>query len=292
VTAILRFPVVAAAFLADRFRRVPGMGWVERHVPWVVAVLLLLAVVALAFWAAQRSPQRISLAALAAGQLPDMQSWIIISGNLQRDPLYPSQFRYVLTDVQAPNANLLVTSDVELETGQTTISGTLVGGRLGTPTGIRWTGQMEADAALAPEQDPPWVALGFVLSAVLIGGATKMSYPVLFRESPAPAPVRARRIPVRIARGSRQERWQPQDATLLLTPGEPVQASLDGAAPIFLRLHSPHTSYDVGELRHLSGAAPALVVRLTSEELNVLFASRADRDEAYAGMTVPSARSA
>ncbi|MEP7158757.1 MAG: hypothetical protein ABI797_04975 [Chloroflexota bacterium] len=282
--AILRFPLIAFAFLVDKLRRIPGVLWAERHVLWVVATLLLLAVVALVYWGAQRSPQRVNMVELASGQLSHMQSWIIISGDLQRDPRFPSAFRYVMTDVEAPNAKLNVTSDIERPTGQTTISGTFVGGRLPTPTGVRWTGQIAADDELAPEQDPPWVALGFVVAAVLVIGAARSSYPVLLDERPQPIEQRKRAISVGIVRGSRRERRRHVSGTLVLTLGEPVELRMAGEAPMVLRLHSPYTSVDIGELRGLSRSEAALVVRLATEEMVLTFASREDRDAAFAAL--------
>ena len=290
--AILRFPMVAFAFLVDKLRRVPGVLWAERHIPWVVAALLLLAIVALVFWGAQRSPQRVTIAALAGGQLSHMQSWIIVSGDLQRDPRFPSAFRYVMTDVNAPNAKLNVTSNIERALGQTTVSGMFVGGRLPSPTGARWTGQIAADDELATEQDPPWVALGLVVAAVLVIGAARSSYPVLFDERPRRIVPSARRIQVGIVRGTHREGGQRVSGTLVLTPGEPVEMHLAGEEPTVVRLHSPHTSVDVGELRGLTRSEPALVVRLTTEELTLTFGSREDRDAALAALEAEFERAA
>lgn len=282
--AILRLPVVAFAYLVDMLRQVPGMRWVERHVPGVVATLLLLAAVAFVYWGAQRSPQRIDMLGLVNGQLSTMQSWIIISGDLERDPLYPAELRYVLTDADVPNAKLVVTSDIALTTGHTTISGIIVGGRLPPATGERWVGQMVADDELAIEQDPPWIALGFVVAALLVGGAARSSYPVLFDERPKPTAPRARTINVGIGRGSRRERGQRVSGTLVLTVGEPVEMRVAGEAPTILRLHSPHTTVDIGQLRGLSGSEAALVVRLATEEMVLTFGSREDRDATFAAL--------
>jgi hypothetical protein len=276
--------VVAFAYLVDRLRRVPGARWVESHVAWVIGVLLVVALVALVFWGSQRSPVRISIAGLAAGQLSDMQSWIIVSGDLERDPLFPARLRYVLTDADVPNAKMVVTSDVELATGQTTISGILVGGRLPSPTGQRWVGQMEADAELAREPDPPWITLGLTAAAVLLGLAGRTSYPLFLRRGRPRATTGGARFPVGVRSGSRAVESDLEVAMFVTRADAPVELHVPGSEPRPLLFHSALTSIEVGDLHRLSSSQPALVVHTTTDELTIGFATTSDRDAAHAAL--------
>src|SRR4029453_10428373 len=115
----------------------------------------------------QRSPQRVSMAGLYAGDLSQMQTWIIVSGDLLEEASSSSPtHQYALTDASVPDAKLIVSSEVPLAAGQTTVSGILVGGTGGAQPGFGWVGQLRADPELAREPDPPWIAIGLVAAAV------------------------------------------------------------------------------------------------------------------------------
>ena len=282
--AILRFPVVAFGFVVDRLRRLPGARTLGRHASLIAVGLLLAALVAFIVWGIERAPQRISLAELAAGALSPMQSWIIVSGQLSGpEPSHTSDFRYRLTDPAAPNATMIVTSSSELTLGWTTLSGTYVGTREGVPPGFRWIGQMQADRVLAQEQPPPWIALILAAAGLLVGVGGRFSYPTFFSETPDRSAPSAATLAVNVSGGT-ASREQLVPGTLRLQPGEPVILRLQGADEQRLRLHSAYTSVEVGELRGLSRSEPAIRVRQPTGDLDITFASRGDRDAAFAAL--------
>jgi len=281
--SILRFPLVVFAFVVDKLRGIPGAKWVERHAPLVVSALLLAALVALSVWMAQRSPQRITIAELAAGKLSRMQSWIIVSGNLRAEPVTTAQRRYTLTDPAVPNALLTVNSPVELAVGHATVSGTLIGGGSGAREDFGWVGQLRADPVLAREPDPPWVAIGLASAALFIAVAGRTSYPLFFRQGLSAREPESMRVPV----GVRRE-WPPSvghvvPGTLVSQPGAPVELRVAHDTQQ-LRLHSAHSSVEVGELRTLFVSEPALVLRPSTGDLTITFAAAADRDAAFAAL--------
>ena len=75
-------------------------------------------------------------------------------------------------------------------------------------------------------------------------------------------------------------------ATLSFASAEPGAADLSiaGARPMPVRLHSAFTNVDVGVLSRLRGADPALRVRSDNDDLTLTFASRRERDSAFAAL--------
>jgi len=279
--------VLGLAFVGAQLRRLPGAGLVERFLPLIVAVLLAGAVVSLAVWGAQKSPQRISMAELAVGALAPMQTWIIVSGDVRPQEHGGAGYVYLLTDAAAPNALLRISSQVQLAEGQTTVSGRL-GGDAQAPAGFAWLGHLVADPVLAIEQSPPWIALALAIIGILLWVLALTSYPVLFTEAARPTAAPPRRLAVSVRHG-----WPPTGAstpaTLELQPGAPLQLHLLGGETRHLPVHSAKSSVELGRLRWLSRSEPVLVVRAARGDVTLSFASVDDRDGAYAALvaTVP-----
>jgi hypothetical protein len=212
-----------------------------------------------------------------------MQTWIIISGDLRADPGATPPYRYTLTDPQVPDARLLVTSEAELQVGPTTVSGTLVGGAVRGQPGFGWIGQLRADAVLAREPDPPWIAITLAAAALLLALGSRSFYPTFFRQVPRLVRPRTTTLPV----GVRRE-WPPSSGPvergkIVLEPGAPVELRTPTETQQ-LRLHSVHSSFEVGELRRLRDSQPVLVVRPASGDLTIYFASVDDRDAAFGAL--------
>ena len=255
----------------------------------IVTALLLLAGVAFIVWGVERAPQRFTLAQLAAGELSPMQSWIIVSGELTADSVRPPRYLYRLRDPQAPNASVIVVAEFELPLGWQTISGQWTGTREGVPAGFAWVGYMEAEPVVAQEQPPPWIAIGLASVALLLVGGSRTSYPTFFRETPGRAQQPARSLPVSV-RESWPEPGEVVNGMLVFPPGGPVQLQSPGRDHVELRLHSAHTSADVGELRSLDAALPALLLRRATGELVLEFVTRADRDAAFGALVADAQR--
>lgn len=281
--SILRTAIVAIAFVVEQLRRLPGARTVGRNRGPIVTALLLLAAVAFIVWGVERAPQRFSLAQLAAGELSPLQSWIIVSGEITADSARPPRYLYRLRDPQAPNASVIVVADFELPLGWQTISGQWTGTREGAPAGFAWVGYMEAEPVLAQEQPPPWIAIGLASVALLLVGGSRTSYPTFFRETPGRAQQTPRSLPVSV-RESWPEPGPVDNGTLAFSLDGPVKLHSPGREHVELRLHSAHTSADVGELRSLSDAQPALLLRRATGELVIGFATRADRDAAFGAL--------
>ena len=283
--AIVRPPLLAFGFAVDRVTRLPGLASLARHAAWVGVGLLTLAFLAFVVWGLERAPQRVNLADLAAGALSPMQSWIIISGELQPEPSRISAFRYRLTDPAVANATMTVFSETEFPVGTPlTLSGTYLGPREPVPPGHRWIGQMRADSEQVQEQPPPWIAIALAAAAGLVGAAGRVSYPMFLAHSPRGAAPRAMKARVRIRRGRLTASGEVVPGTLVTQPGAPVTLSVSGAEAQPLRLHSVHTGTDVGELRYVASSEPALRVRLADEELTLTFAVPEERDVAHAAL--------
>lgn len=292
MTRALRTPTVAFSFVVEKLRRLPGARFVQDHPTLVIGTLVLAGALVLAAWAATRSPQRVSMADLTAGSLAPLQTWIIVSGDVRLvDSSSPGQFRYTLTDPNVADATLTVTSRTELPTGQSTVSGTLLGGNAPQREGFAWTGQLLADTELAREPDPPWLAIGLFTLGGLIGVAARTSYPTFFKEAPTLTGVRPRSIRARARREFHpDDDWV--DAALTTQPSEAVVVHIAGEAPRTIRLHSAHSGADAGVLRTLSKSEPALVVRLSTGELLFLFATEEERDAVYAALIADVVRPA
>jgi hypothetical protein len=277
---------VGFAFLVSRLRRIPGAAWLQRHAGLVIGGLLAVGFVALSVSMAQRTPQRVTLPQLNAGELAPMQTWIIVSGDVKAEFSGTDTRRYKLTDPSVPDATLIVTSDHDLAVGHTTVSGTLVGGNSKAAEGFGWIGQLRADRVLAREPDPPWLAIGLAALALFVYAASRSSYPRFFgiphvgtRTAPsAPLPVGVRRS------------WPPVDepstpATLSAALGAPVElrsrAEPDAER---LQIHSANSSYEVGTLEWMRRSEPVLALHPARGDIVLSFNSAAERDSAVAGL--------
>jgi hypothetical protein len=193
-------------------------------------------------------------------------------------------FRYVLTDPGVANARMNVLSDVEMPLGYTTVSGSYVAGQEPVPVGYPWIGTMHADTVLAAEPGPPLVALILLTFAGLLIAAGRVSYPMFFGQKPRSGLPRATTIPVGVRRGLLTTASASVPGTLAVQPGAPVGLRVAGEDVQPLRLHSVHTGVDVGELRHVSSAEPALQIRLATDELTLSFDSVDERDAAFSAL--------
>lgn len=290
MSEILRFPALLFSFAVDRVRHLPGARVLGPATAWLARLCVLAAIVLLALWAAEVSPQRISLADLAAGKLGQFQTWIIVSGELGDEVQGSSASlrMYHLTDPAAQNAFLEVRSEHALAPGWTTLSGHIEGGREAVPVGYAWSARLDADPTLAPELPPPWTSIALLTLAVVIMLARRSSYPMFVPERPmdVPPPTSALRV---LARADPRE--HARDATetagtLSFTSEEPGAADLAimGRRTLPIRLHSAFTRVDVGRLRSLGASRTALRVRSDDDDLVLLFASARERDSAFAAL--------
>jgi hypothetical protein len=284
MTNVLRPPLLVFSFGVDRLRRLPGARFVGPLVPWVSRALIAGAAVLVLLWAAEASPQRITLAELAAGKLSSLQSWVIVTGDLQdRTGSTPSLHVYRLTDPAAPNAYLEVRSRTRQAVGATTISGRIEGGRDGVPPGYVWSARLNADPQLANELPPPMIAYLLAGAGLLIVLARRTSYPLFVPQAPGDAAPMRGRVPVVAHERLGESVARDQAGTLDLAAGSgTANLRIVGGRPIPVRLHSAFTSVDVGELRGLGSSEPALRVRAADDDLTLGFASQRDRDAAFA----------
>jgi hypothetical protein len=266
-----------------RLTRSPRGAGLQR---WVAPALLLAAAVLILRWGAEPSPERVSLADLAAGKLSPTQTWIVLSGELSEAPADALGDRvYNLTDRSAPQASLLVRSGDPRPLGPTTISGQLTGWQL-QPDGVSWWGQLRADDRLALESPPPWAALALALAGVLVVVARRTSYPVYFSDEPTVTPGGIGSVPVAVT--SLEGRPLEATPTAVLeheSDGNPATLVVNGMEPIPLVFHSPTTGIDVGELRELGRTVPVLRLRSLAMDTTIAFATREDRDAAFVALT-------
>jgi hypothetical protein len=288
VTAVLRFPWLLFAAGVERLRRMPMAMRFGRSVRFLPRILLVVAIVVVARWATEVSPERISLADLVAGKLAPSQSWIIITGDLSDEPGSTGPLhQYRLTDPAVPNAQLFVQSTVAQSLGRTTISGRTQGGHFGVPAGYAWSAQLDADAALAEELPGPWPAAVLGALAMLIVLARRSRYPMFSGDAPSDfAPATAA---VRVTASSESGRLGRATirATLSFTGDQPGAADLriGSGRPLPVRLHSAFSTVDVGVVHRLSGSAPALRVKAGDDDLTLAFASTRERDAAFAALS-------
>jgi hypothetical protein len=280
----LRLPLLAFGYVVQRVRRLPGARFVAPFVPWLVRGAFIAAAVLLLLWMAEASPQRMTLADLAAGKLSPMQSWVIVSGDLQEERgSAPGAYRYRLTDPATPNAYLDVRSSVEWPLGATTLSGKVLGGRDGVPAGYEWSAPLEADPVLANELPPPASAFVLIGLGILIVVGRRTSYPMFIPETPADVPPGWGLVNVVAHPETGADRGGSQRASLDRDTGVgTAELRVQGGAPVVVRLHSAFTSVDVGERRGLRSSEPALRVRAADDDLTLGFSSRRERDATYA----------
>lgn len=295
MTNVLRLPLLAFGYVVDRIRRLPGAQFVAPYVTWLVGGAFLVAFVLLLLWMAEASPQRMSLADLAAGKLSPMQSWVIVTGELQEERgSSPGAYRYRLTDPATPNAYLDVRSKVEWPLGSTTLSGKLLGGRDGVPAGYEWSAPFQADLLLADELPAPPIALVLIGLGILVLIARRTAYPMFIAETPAEVPPGWGLVNVIAHPETTTSSPRAQPATLDRDTGVGTgELRIQGSRPVPVRLHSAFTSVDVGELRGLRSSEPALRVRAADDDLTLGFSSRRERDATYARLAAgaqPGAR--
>ena len=293
MSAILRFPGLVFAAAVEQLRGLPGARRLGPIMRWLPRILLVAALILGAAWAGEVSPQRMSLADLAAGKLGQFQSWIIVTGDLA-DAQGSTDFLhlYRLTDPDAPNAYLVVRSRPVLPLGRTTVSGHIVGGREGVPPGYAWSAPLDADPTLAGELPPPWTAIALGALGILIILGRRSRYPTFSSEKPTEAfpATSALRVNARSESGALGR--AAVSGTLSFTSAEPGAAdlSLAGARTRPVRLHSAFTNVDVGVLYRLRGSDPALRVRTDNDDLTLAFASRRERDSAFAALGAEAQR--
>jgi hypothetical protein len=285
VKAVARAVIVLLSFLLEPIRRLaspPGGG---RWQGWIAPALLLAAAVLFLRWGAEPSPERISLADLAAGKLSQTQTWIVVSGNLTEAPADAlSDHVYNLADPLVPQAHMLVRSDRSWPLGAATISGQLNGGQL-QPDGVTWLGQMQADDKFTPEAPPPFAAMALGLAGILVLVARRATYPVYFSERPARTEERLGPLPVTVTSLSDRSIDVSLPATLESgAGGAPARLSIAGMDPFPLVFHSSTTGIDVGGLYAVERSVPVLRVRTPAVNATVAFASRADRDGAFVAL--------
>ena len=286
MSAILRYPALLFSFGVDRLRRLPGARLAGSLTKWLARLMLLGALVLTFLWAAEASPQRISLAELRAGRLGQLQSWIIVTGELADEQgSTATTHAYRLTDPAVPKTYLDVHSPVALSLGYTTVSGRVEGGADGVPEGYQWSARLNADRTLAAELPPPWTAFALAALGVLIILARRTRYPMFVGE--APMDVQPATGTLRVS--ARRDSTSPSAATaatLSFANAEPGAAdlALTGKRTIPVRLHSAFTKVDVGRLRTLRTSAPALRVRSDDQDLALVFGSARDRDTAFAAL--------
>jgi hypothetical protein len=283
--------VVLLAFTLEPIRRLTSSLGGPRLQRWIAPALLLGAAVLIVRWGVEASPERISLADLAAGKLSQTQTWIVVSGDLSEAPADAMSVRaYNLTDPSAPQARLLVRSDRPWPLGSTTISGQLTGGQL-QPDGVSWWGQLQADERLTLESPPPWAAIALALAGLLVLVARRTTYPVYFREEPALTAGGAGSVAVTVERLA----GRPVDTALsaVLEPESddaPPTLVLAGMGSHPLLFHSATTGIDVGALRELGRSIPVLRLRALAIDATISFASRKERDGAFVALTAGTDR--
>ena len=286
VRVVARALIVLLSFILEPIRRLSSSPEGARWQRWIAPALLLAAAVVFVRWGAEPSPEQISLADLAAGKLSQTQTWIVVSGMLSEAPADAlSDDVYNLTDSAAPQARMLVRSDRPWPLGAATISGQLTGGQL-QPDGVTWFGQMQADDSFVPEAPPPLAAIALGLAGILVFVARRTSYPVYFSEQPTGTTATRRSVPATVTRLA----GRPVDVELeaMLEPGTdgaPATLAVSGMEPFPLVFHSPTTGIDVGGLYALGRSVPVLRIRMPTINATIAFASRAERDGAYAALT-------
>lgn len=284
---LLRYAIVAFAFVVERLRRLPGMQALRGNELRLSAALLLGAFVAFVVWGLERTPQPVTLADLRAGRLPARSSWIIISGEMVAEAPRASGLVYRLTDGTAANSWMLVHSDAALPVGRTTVSGIYFGQRDLVPEGYAFIGQMQADPVTAPQQPPPWPALALAAAGLVLAAAARASYPTFFAETPgragpgATTGLRATTVRVDVQSGTGTTAAHVVPGTVRLEPGAPVELAFPGVDEP-LPIYRAYTSIEVGELRRLTTSEPVLRVRRPVGDVDIIFSSREHRDATFA----------
>lgn len=287
MSAVLRFPVLLFAAGVERLRSLPGARRLGPLVKWLARLLLLVAIVLALGWAAETSPQRISLADLATGKLGSLQSWIIVSGDLSETTGSTDFLHlYRLTDPAAPNAYLIVRSRPIQSLGWTTVSGHIVGGREGVPPGYAWSAPLDADAHLAGELPPPWTAIVLGVVALLVMVARRTRYPMFADQAPGEAvpATSALRVTVWAESGDRGRGAVPATLSFAAAEAGAADLAISGSRRLPVRLHSAFTAVDVGVVHRLTGSEPSLRVRSDDDDLTLSFASARERDAAFAAL--------
>ena len=291
--AALRFPWLLFAAGVERLRLLPGANRLGLFMRWLPRVLVGAAFVLVAAWAVAVSPERISLADLAAGNLARSQSWIIVAGDLAEEPDSTDLIHvYRLTDPAAPNASLFVRSPVVQSLGRTVVSGHLEGGHGGVPAGFAWSAQLDADDSLAEELPPPMPAVVLLGLGVLIMLAHRSRYPMFSSATPGESDTATSASLVTVTSDSGALGGAAIPAKLSFASTEPGVAELtigDGRR-MPVRLHSAFSTVDVGVLYRLGGSVPALRVRSANDDLTLAFASTSERDSAFAALSAEARR--
>jgi hypothetical protein len=277
-----------AGYVVEQLRRIPGVAWGLRHGGMVAGVLAVVAALAFVWWASQAAPQPVGLADLVQAKLSPMQTWIVIRGDVSGGEFLHGTYRYAMTDPAVPNAQLNIISEVQLPLGPQAVSGSYVGGLEPLPIGFRWVAQMRADAVFTPEPGPPWITIVLGAVALFLGLCGRLSYPRFIPEPSAGAALAPRTMAVGVRRGTSASAGPVVPATLRVQPGSPVGMRAEGGAEEPLRIYSTRTSVEVGRLQGLSASEPALRVHKPTGDLDISFATPADRDSVYAALAADS----
>jgi len=278
---MLRSIRVAFAYFVEKLRGVPGARWVERHAGLVAGVLLFAALVVFVVGAAQRSPQRVSMADLRAGALSPLQRWIIVEGDLESQGRPARDYLYKLTDANVPETQLTVFSDRELPVGHVTLSGNLIGGTSKATPGFAWAGQLRVDPELAREPDVPWLAIALAFFGIFVLVAARTRYPLFFADRSPEVGGRALTADVGVRPDDLPATAADLPGTLAVQPGSSVHLTIDGKEAPPLRLHSAQSSIEAGELRRMSSSEPAMALHLATGDVILTFPDDEGRDAAF-----------
>jgi hypothetical protein len=279
VLDLIRKPILVVLNVVEWLRRLPGAAVASRAVPWLAAALFLGAAAVLTAYMSEHSPQRVSLADLAAHNISASQEWFIVSGELHEEQSLPGNYRYTLSDQSRPDAYLIVSSTHPWPVGQTTVSGRISGYVPPMPPGEPWYASMRADEELAIERPPPWAAILLALFGIVLLAGRRSTYPMF-----VPTPIRrAGRAngslgvfvhpdPDRPGIGVRHGALDLRDA------GATPTLRTDDGRTVPVRVHSRLTSLRVGELRTVTSREPVIRLLSASGDVYVGFRSRDERD--------------
>jgi hypothetical protein len=283
---LARWPILLILSVVERLRRLPGSRLAARLLPWLAGGLMAGGVIVLIGYMSEHSPQRVSIADLAAHRQSSQQHWFIVSGDLQVEQAVPGSYRYTLTDAEHTDAYLIVNSASPLQVGRTTVSGRIEGFLPPLPPGEVWYANLRADEQLAIERPPPYSAMLLALLGVVILAARRSTYPMFVPREPgrAPAATGTRRVVVRPdadhpGDGVTQGRLDLSD-----TSDVAPNLSFGDGRSVPVRIHSRLTSLRMGELQSLSRREPVIRLLSASGDLYLGFGSREERDAVAAAL--------
>jgi len=279
VLDLIRKPILVVLNVVEWLRRLPGAAVASRVVPWLAAGLFVGAAAVLTAYMSEHSPQRVSLADLAAHNVSASQTWFIVSGDLHEEQALPDNYRYTLSDQSRPDAYLIVSSTHPWPVGHTTVSGRISGYLPPMPPGEPWYASMRADEELAIERPPPWAAMLLALFGVVLLAGRRSTYP-MFVATPVG---RARRANGSLGVVVHPDPDRPgigvqQGALDLRDAGDAPTLRTNDGRTVPVRVHSRLTSLRVGELQTVTSREPVIRLLSASGDVYVGFRSRDERD--------------